>query len=58
MIVFPKSLYEVNSAKGELRAGGTDLQERRHRGVRRVRLTCGNAPTTAATCALRTSGAR
>lgn len=35
MIVFPESLEAASAAAGELRAGGTDLQERRHLGLSR-----------------------
>ena len=33
MIRFPQTLEQLQSGGGEIRAGGTDLQERRHRGV-------------------------
>lgn len=33
MIVFPRSVEEALAATGEYRAGGTDLQERRHKGI-------------------------
>ena len=35
MIHFPKTSAEVVSLKGEIRAGGTDLMERRHLGISR-----------------------
>ena len=35
MIVFPTTVEDVLAASGEVRAGGTDLQERRHAGISR-----------------------